>query len=128
MERTVGSNGTESLSETTVTVINIRPPIIQLSASAPSAVACSTGGPIHLPLPVVVDACSPSRQLSGKVISVNGASASIPLANDGSVTVGPGVIVVQWTAVDAAGFTFLGENEDRVPFCGNGAAPGSNGR
>jgi len=104
-ESSISSNGTQSISQTTVTVQHTLPPIIDVPGAAPTVVACAPGAPVTLPLPTIVDACSPSTTLTGTVTSINGVSTGIPVAANGTVTAGPGVTVVQWTAVDASGLT-----------------------
>jgi hypothetical protein len=88
-----------------IRVVDSLPPIVNGTTGTEVLTSCTFGGPIQVPLPQVVDMCSPSVSLTGAVISVFGSPVNIPIGANGSVTAGPGPIVVQWTAVDASGLT-----------------------
>jgi hypothetical protein len=102
-ENATSAMNAETAAFTTVTVVHTLPPLLTPASGSPFLSACSLGAPVKVPLPTIADACSPNTTLNGSVTEANRAPASIPVAADGTVTVGPGPIVVTWTATDASG-------------------------
>jgi hypothetical protein len=59
---------------------------------------------IALPLPAVIEGCTPDTKPTGEVISINGVEQLPPIPlTDGRGTLRPGTLVVRWTAEDGSG-------------------------
>jgi hypothetical protein len=91
----------------TVTIVDTTPPVFDPFPPSIAQTVCNTATqPVALSIPTATDACFPSVPVTGSVISANGVTLSPPIpVGTGSITLAPGVYVIEWTATDGAGNT-----------------------
>jgi hypothetical protein len=93
-----------SLAETTITVVDTIPPTF---APLPASIAQTLCNPATqatvIPIPTATDTCT-AVTVTGAIVSANGTTLITPIpVGSGSVSLAPGVYVIQWTATDQSG-------------------------
>ncbi len=92
-------------SQTSITVRDTTPPTFAPLVASLVQTSCNPATEATvLAIPTATDACSATVAVTGAVISENGVaiSPSLPVVN-GTVSLAPGVFVIEWTAIDASG-------------------------
>ncbi len=93
------------IADETVTVVDTLPPTFAPLPATITQTLCNPATQLTVvPIPTATDICSPTVTVTGAVVSSNGSALTtpIPIVN-GSVSLPPGVNVIQWTAADQSG-------------------------
>jgi hypothetical protein len=93
-----------AMAQTTVTVVDTIPPTF---APLPASIAQTLCNPATqatvIPIPTATDTCT-AVTVTGEIVSANGTTLVTPIpVGTGSVSLAPGVYVIQWTATDLSG-------------------------
>jgi hypothetical protein len=93
----------------TVTVVDNTPPTFNPFPATITQNLCNPATQnAVIAIPTATSPCFPTVQVTGVIISANGVALSPPIpVGSGSVSLAPGVYVIQWTATDAVGNTTL---------------------
>jgi hypothetical protein len=93
----------------TVTVVDNTPPTFNPMPATLAQTLCNAATQAAtITIPTATSPCFPTVQVTGSIISANGVTLSPPIpVGSGSVSLAPGVYVIQWTATDAVGNTTI---------------------
>jgi hypothetical protein len=93
----------------TVTVVDNTPPTFEPFPATIAQTLCNAATQnVVVTIPTATSPCFPTVQVTGAIISANGVTLSPPTpVGGGSLSLAPGVYVIQWTATDAVGNTTL---------------------
>lgn len=100
---TVDTRGSMSRDTALISVVDSQPPVFPALPPVTNSLCQPGVDEVHVPTPVVSDACSPSVDVTGAVVALNGAAITpIPILNQ-TLQLPAGTYQISWSATDQSG-------------------------